>query len=54
MPMEDAVLDSKGRPFHSLAPQKENYFCLFAEFFLGNRKLVSLFRRLREKHTELW
>ena len=49
---EDAVLDSAGRLFHSLAPRKEKHFCPFAEFFFGNLKSVSVFRRLREEHAE--
>ena len=49
---EDAVLDSAGRLFHSLAPRKEKHFCPFAEFFFGNLKSVSVFRRLREAHAE--
>ena len=49
---EDAVLDSIGRLFHSLAPPKEKHFCPFAEFFFGNLKSVSVFRRLREEEAE--
>ena len=47
-----AVLDSAGRLFHSLAPRKEKHFCPFAEFFFGNLKSVSVFRRLREEQAE--
>ena len=50
--MEDTVLDSDGRPFQSPAPRKEKHFCPFAEFFFGNRKSVSVLRRLREEHFE--
>ena len=49
---EDAVLDSAGRLFHSLAPRKEKHFCPFGDLFFGNLISVSVFRRLREEHTE--
>ena len=52
--MEDAVLDSAGRLFHSLTPRKEKHFCPFAEFFFGNLKSVSVFQRLREEHAEFF
>ena len=45
-------LDSAGGLFHSLAPRKEKHFCLFAEFFFGNLKSGSVFRRLREEQAE--
>ena len=51
-PREDAVLDSAGRPFHSVAPWKEKHFCPLADLFFGNLKSVSVFRRLREEHAE--
>ena len=38
---EDAVLDSAGRLFHSLAPRKEKHFCPFAEVFFGNLNKVA-------------
>ena len=49
---EDNVLDSAGRLFQSLAPRKEKRFCPIAEFFFGNLKSVSVFRRLRKEHAE--
>ena len=52
LPKEDAVLDSAGRLFHSLAPRKEKHFCPFADLFFGNPKSVSVFRRMREEHAE--
>ena len=51
-PREDAVLDSAGRLFHSLASWKEKHFCPFADLFFGNLKSVSVFRMLREEHAE--
>ena len=49
---EDAVLDSVGWLFHSLAPRKEKHFCPVADLFFGNLKSISVFRRLREEHAE--
>ena len=42
LPRKDAVLDSAGRLFHSLAPREEKHFCPFADLFFGNLKSVSL------------
>ena len=49
---EDDALDSAGRLFRNLAPRKEKDVCPFAEFFFGNLKSVSVFRRLQKEHTE--
>ena len=51
---KDAVFDSAGRLFHVLAPRYEKHFCPFADFFTGNLKSVSVFRRLWEEHAEFF
>ena len=40
--------------FHILAPRYEKHFCPFADFFFGNLKSVSVFRRLWEEHAEFF